>query len=97
MNTQDVVNSFLRKEKCRKVNNTVTDGESLFYHGNKIAWFNNDLLHISYCGWNTKTTRERLNMLPDVHVKCSKGTMYFKNPYTEFWEIWESGYKIIHI
>ena len=35
--------------KSLKIGNTRTDGESVFLHGNEIA------------GWNTPTTRERVN------------------------------------
>tara|TARA_R100001443_G_C3336790_1_gene173606 strand:+ start:840 stop:1202 length:363 start_codon:yes stop_codon:yes gene_type:complete len=37
-------------------------------HGNVIATLSNDGMTISTCGWNTVTTRERLNGLPGVHV-----------------------------
>ena len=37
-------------------------------HGNIIAQQNSGGLVISTCGWNTVTTRERLNGLPGVHV-----------------------------
>ena len=37
-------------------------------HGNIIATLSNAGLEISTCGWNTVTTRERLNGLPGVHL-----------------------------
>jgi hypothetical protein len=37
-------------------------------HGNIIATLSDEGLTISTCGWNTVTTRERLNGLPGVHV-----------------------------
>ena len=40
----------------------------LLLHGNVIAELSNEGLFISTCGWNTVTTRERLNGLPGVHL-----------------------------
>ena len=40
----------------------------LLLHTNKIATLSNEGLTISICGWNTATTRERLNGLPNVHL-----------------------------
>jgi hypothetical protein len=37
-------------------------------HNNTIATLSNEGLTISTCGWNTVTTRERLNGLPNVHL-----------------------------
>ena len=37
-------------------------------HGNTIATLSDSGMTISTCGWNTVTTRERLNGLPGVHV-----------------------------
>jgi len=45
-------------------------------HGNPIAYLSKDGLQISTCGWNTVTTRERLNGLPGVHVIQRKGQLY---------------------
>lgn len=51
----------------RKIKNTETDGQSLWLHGNRIAWFethpdhNDRILCLSLAGWPTVTTRERLN------------------------------------
>lgn len=39
-----------------------------FYHGNPIALYDREkkTYTLSACGWNTSTTRARLNVLPDV-------------------------------
>ena len=46
--------------------NTMTDGTAFFLHGNKIAERRADHLWISLAGWNTPTTRERLNAVLDA-------------------------------
>lgn len=47
-------------------------------HRNNIAHFDHALgsLHICTAGWNTVTTRERLNGLPGVRVHVAKGQTY---------------------
>lgn len=75
-----VIDSFLENRK-KKISNTETDGESLYLFGNRIAWKEKITeeeyaLWISTCNWNTVTTRSRINMLPDVWVRTSKGQLY---------------------
>jgi hypothetical protein len=47
----------------------------MYLHGNCIAKRdeNGDLL-ISHCGWETNTTRSRLNALPGVRISSYKGS-----------------------
>jgi hypothetical protein len=62
--------------KAKKVNNTHTDGQSLWLFGNKIAEHREDGMYISNAGWKSNTTKERLNGLPDVHIIQKKGEWY---------------------
>lgn len=59
------------------------DGECHYLlHGHKIAYKNlaGDL-YVNLCGWNTPTTRERLNGLKGVEIHTEKGTPYLNgNP-----------------
>jgi len=41
--------------------NTRTDGQTLFLHGHAIARRDRGSLEISWAGWSTSTTRERIN------------------------------------
>lgn len=75
-----VVDAFLAK-KSIKGKRTHTDGESLYLHGNKIAWHNTDgSVHATMAGWGTVTTRERLNTLANrlgaPKFSQRKGTQY---------------------
>ena len=62
--TETVVHAFFDGE-YRKVRNTATDGQTLWLHGNAIAWHgergNHTGIFLTLAGWNTPTTRERLN------------------------------------
>lgn len=59
--TEQTVLAFLNG-RTASVSNTFTNGKELYLHGNKIAMFNDKgQLEISLCGWNTVTTRERIN------------------------------------
>lgn len=64
--TEQVVNAFLNG-RTTSVSNSFTNGKELYLHGNKIAMFNDKgQLEISLCGWNTVTTRERLNGIFEI-------------------------------
>lgn len=62
--TQDIANAWVA-HKPRQIGNTMTDGESVWLHGNLIARrLENPLAwEFTLAGWNTVTTRERLNGL----------------------------------
>lgn len=73
--TETVVNAFLSGH-AKYVSNTHTDGESLFLHGNRIARKVDGKLEVTTCGWNTPTTKERLNALPGVRVNTKAHQLY---------------------
>ncbi len=65
--TEQIVSAFLAGQ--RKSNgSTMTDGERLFLHGNRIAKKTAEGIYVTTCGWNTPTTRDRLNAIPGVRV-----------------------------
>jgi hypothetical protein len=52
-----------------KVGNTETDGETVWLHGNAIIKRDPDgLVRWSLAGWNTPTTRERVNGIANANV-----------------------------
>ncbi len=57
-----IVKAFLNDESLR-VSNSNTNGSELYLFGNKIAHKENNNIIISMCGYNTKTTKDRLNEL----------------------------------
>jgi len=86
-------NKKIGNSKVCPVSNWVRNEEmGIYLHDNKIAWWenperwylsNNIHLCFSMCGWDTPTTRERLNTLfyelfksDRVYLKQSKGDQY---------------------
>ena len=66
--TKESRDAFMQCENYKKSNMEVRNG-SMYLHGNKIAWFDrNKQLWMSNCGWQSNTTKERLNALPNVHI-----------------------------
>ncbi len=62
--------------KTLTVGNSFTNGSQLFLHGNKIAEKGADGLYITNAGWQSNTTKERLNGLPNVSIYQAKGEWY---------------------
>ena len=48
----------------------------MLLHGHIIAKKEDGNLWINLCGWNTTTTRERLNGLPNVSVRTKAGSVF---------------------
>ena len=59
--TKQIKEAF-EQGKSLKVGNTRTDGKSVFLHGNEIVRRDaSGLVFATLAGWNTPTTRERVN------------------------------------
>ena len=75
--TQQAVNAFYTEQRFSQGNTSVIDG-AMYLHGNKIAFYKENALHISFCGWQTTTTKERINgVLQNGFVFQKKGKLYF--------------------
>ena len=75
--TKEVCLAFLNG-KTKTIGNTSTNGHSLYLHGNRIAWFVDEtrkMIYLSDCGWDTVTTRDRLNGLLSL---CNSSVCVFK-------------------
>lgn len=59
-----------------KIDNSRTDGRSLWLFDNKIAEYEFDELWISNAGWKSRTTKERLNGLSGVRINQVRGQWY---------------------
>lgn len=76
--TKTVCGAFMRHESA-KCGNTHTDGVRLFLHGNAIAeWQADGSLWVTSAGWQTPTTKDRLNGLSGVRVH-SQHWLWFLN------------------
>ena len=67
--TQQIKEAFERRE-AKSVGNTTTDGNTVWLHGNAIVKRDPDgLVRWSLAGWNTPTTRERVNGIANAGVR----------------------------
>lgn len=79
--TIDACEALLTRQRFGRSNTTVyyndtEEGWAMRLHNTDIAIMNYQGLKIKTGGWNTVTTRERLNGLPNVHVYTEKGQQY---------------------
>ena len=91
--TIDSIRAFRNNQKFKRGNMEVRvydnpvmgtqNFRDLRLHGNVIATLSNDGMTISTCGWNTVTTRERLNGLPNVHLIQRNWQLYLNG---EAWD-----------
>jgi hypothetical protein len=56
--------------------NTKVDENTLYLHGNPIIEVRDDGVYIQTAGWNTLTTKRRLNALPNVNVYNKRGVLH---------------------
>lgn len=73
--TSRICDAF-QSRRSLKIDNSRTDGTSLWLFDNKIAEWRAGVLCITTAGYNTNTTRERLNGLRGVRVQKSRGKLY---------------------
>ena len=73
--TREAVDHFNNGTSYRNGNTTVAKGIYML-HGNIIAEKWEGDIYISLAGWNTNTTRERLNGLDGVQVRTKQGQAY---------------------
>lgn len=76
--TEQAIDAFYNEKDFKKDNTSVISWGDLSYlmlHGHKIASLDRQGLFITTAGWNTNTTRDRLNGLPGVCVRSRKGQL----------------------
>lgn len=92
--TRDIVNAF-QNSRSLTIGNSRTDGESLWLFGNKIAEIRRDGLWITNAGWDSVTTKERLNGLIAVKIRNRRGTWILNDrPWSGEWvnvDEWNNG------
>ena len=92
--TEKVTAAWLQGKR-KTVGNTSTDGQNIYLHGNCIAKRDADgSVYITDAGWQTSTTRERLNgILRSLNIRsyvCQKDfALYFND--TE----WDGGWMMV--
>ena len=77
--TKEAVTAFYNRGAFNNQNTSVATGKygtELKLDGDIIATLCEDGLRITLAGWNTPTTRERLNGLQGVKVTTKQGQVY---------------------
>ena len=93
--TKESVSAFMNAQNFKKSNTEVvvlTNVTVLKLFGNEIAYRYNDpenTLSITNCGWETNTTKERLNGIPRVNIYQKNWQWYLNG------EEWNGELKII--
>lgn len=75
--TKQIADAFYKQRRLA-ISNTRTDGQCVWLHGNKIIERQKDgTIWFTLAGWNTVTTRERLNGIlahyNKVHIMQRRG------------------------
>ena len=76
--TQRIIHAFEGRYEF-KIDNSRTDGQSLWLFDNKIAEWRYDGLWVSNGGWSSKTTKERLNGLRGVNIRQQRGVWFLND------------------
>jgi hypothetical protein len=77
--TSQAIAAFNNGKNFKDGNTEVQSGDGithLLLHGNAIARKDVVALSINLCGWNTPTTRDRLNGLPNVRIHTKQGQAF---------------------
>ena len=80
--SEESVAAFMSAKKFKKGNMQVevlANVSVLKLHNNPIAYKYNDpqgTISIQNCGWFSNTTKERLNAIPEVHIKQKDWNWY---------------------
>jgi hypothetical protein len=77
--TQQAIAAFTNGKNFKDGNTEVQSGDGithLLLHGNAIARKDAVALSINLCGWNTNTTRDRLNGLAGVSLSTKQGQAF---------------------
>ena len=70
--TREIVDAF-QNSRSLTIGNSRTNGEALWLFDNKIAEVRRDGLWITNAGWDSSTTKERLNGLSGVSIVQRRG------------------------
>ena len=76
--TRKIVSAFERRVAL-KIDNSHTDGNSLYLFENKIAQWGVDGLYITNAGWKSRVTKERLNGLTGVRITQVRGVWFLND------------------
>lgn len=92
--THESVSAFYARKNFKKANMQVIHSENgstrMYLHGNCIAILDNqNKLYITNAGWQSKTTKERLNALKSVSIYQKNWQWYLNG------RLWDGGLTLI--
>lgn len=76
--TDEAIDAFVKRKRFKKRNTEVRKEEDaiiLLLFNNEIAKIDSDGTWVTIAGWNSDTTRERLNGIPGVCISSKKGEL----------------------
>jgi hypothetical protein len=76
--TKQAVAAFMNGYNFNSGNTMVQDG-AMYLHGNKIAEWMDGELWITNAGWQSNTTKERLNGIPGVSIQQRNYVWYLNS------------------
>mgnify|MGYP001028589592 CR=1 FL=1 len=96
--TRDAINAFIKAKNFKRDNTQViihreSHGTTrvLKLHGNTIAIYIKGEFAISAGGWKSRTTKERLNGFPNVHIQQKDFEWYLNG------ELWDGFGKVVSL
>jgi hypothetical protein len=92
--TKQVAEAFERNRSLKVGNSEVKSsllGAELYLHGNKIAWMSGTCVLFSLCGYNTPTTRERLQAAGVRVAQRNFQVITLQDVYSSFGVLREAG------
>ena len=72
-----------------QLSNTIVKNDKMYLWGNRIAFKQDGKLYVSMCGYNTNTTRERLNGLSGVWATSKNFTPYINGVQVKSYGVYE--------
>lgn len=84
--TKQATEAFLNSKKFNSKNTSVQIAGNVVYlklHDNPIAKLENGKIFVTSAGWETNTTKDRLNGIPGVHVSQFRYQWYLNG---KLWE-----------
>jgi len=67
------IRAAFETQTAKRIGNTRTDGQTVWLHGNPIVRRCADgIVEVSWAGWETTTTRERISGITGARVNLSK-------------------------
>lgn len=89
--SKEAADAFINGRNFKK-SNTVVKDNAMYLFGNKIAWKENGFTFFSLCGWDTRTTCDRLSGL-GIYITHRNRTPYYNGEPIDIDEVYMKEYE----